>query len=668
MVTNPLAYIGQKVGGGTNRSIPYIDSTGAWAQDNDYLYYSEIYKKVVSGGFDTVSEALNFFVSTTGSDSNDGLTALTPFLTIQKAIESIPILAPGVITITCAAGTYAQSAVLTMPEVLAKSGNTDKAVVIKIVGATKATTIITAASNSTNIFNCFSKTVLVDFDKMTLSGGARQINSDGGFVIARDVAFLNYFTSGWTLTNGSYGFTVAGNPTTTFTCAPTSTAANGMAISSFSRFSQYTDLSFPGVRGTAATAINVSAFGAFARFAAGSITCTTDATLPPRFVLAFAAGSAVTMGGGATTTISITGPIFATSTVSRGAIRTLGGNIVVTASTNVSITNCAKGVVIDGPTSWISSGIAWTFTGCATPVEIAEGALVADTNKFSGAAITYVESIIPTAVDSILVGYDNRFARSYKQTRIADTNYTALVTDRMLVYTSLTAARTITLPTVAATTITTPAGVARLFTIKDESGNCSPTNPITIQVSGGATIDGSTTYVLRTEFAKVTVYCVQGGTNYFVVHDGDSPSVYGSLYEDNETGSAVTVTTAGTYYGWVTATADGFNMMTLDVGSATADKMTVDAGGNGVFLVQFSISFYNTNNNVLTHFAVFKNGTRTANIIAEAEPTNANAEQNISASGIISLAVGDYIDLRVTADNNGEVITIKHCSLTATRI
>lgn len=513
-VYNPVAFIGQKVLGGTNRSIPHIDSNGAWAQDNAYHYYNEIYKKVVSGGFDTVSEALNFFVSTTGSDSNDGLTVGAPFLTIRKAIESIPILAPGVITITCAAGTYAQSAVLTMPEVLAKSGNTDKAVVIKIVGATAATTIITAASNSTNIFNCSSKTVLVDFDKITLSGGARQINSDGGFVIVRDVAFLNYFTSGWTMTNGSYGFTVAGNPTTTFTCAPTSTAANGMAISSFSRFSQYTNLSFPGVRGTAATAINVSAFGAFARFAAGSITCTTDAALPPRFVLAFAAGSAVTMGGGAATTISITGPIFGPTTASTGAIRTLGGNIVVTANTNVSMTNCEKAVVIDGPTSWISSGISWTFTGCTFPVVIAEGALVADTNKFSGAAVTYVESIIPTAVDSILVGYDNRFARAMKRTAVADTNYTYLTTDRMVAYTSLTAARVVTLPPIATLTANVPAGVPREIVIKDQSGNCSGINTITI---GGVNIDGAATYVLNTPYASVKLYAINGDAQYYTM-------------------------------------------------------------------------------------------------------------------------------------------------------
>lgn len=511
-VHNPLLFIGQKVGGGTNRSLLYVDDILGVAQDNANLYYNEEYERLFAKSVDLVNGSVTYYVSTTGSNSNDGLTAGTPFLTIQKAIDTIPVLAPGIITINIAAGTYAQSAVITLPEVLAKSGNTDKAVVIKIVGAAKATTIVSAASNSTNIFNCFSKTVLADFDKVTLSGGARQVNCDGGYTFVRDVEFLNFFTAGWTLTNAGFGFTVAGNPTTTFTHAPTATSANGLAIGPFCRFSQFTNMQFNNVRGTASTAINVSAFGAFARFAAGSITCTTDAALPPRFILAFAAGCAVTMGGGAATTISITGPIFAGATTSRGAIRTLGGNIVVTANTNVSMTNCEKAIVIDGPTSWISSNISWTFTSCTTPVEIAEGALVSDTNKFSGAAITYVESIIPTAVDAILVGYDNRFARAMKRTAVADADYTYLVTDRMVAYTSLTLPRTVTLPAIATLTANNPAGVPREIVIKDESGSCSAANPITIT---GVNIDGAASYVMNLPYGSVTIYAIPGGSQYF---------------------------------------------------------------------------------------------------------------------------------------------------------
>ena len=516
---NDLSGVLEIAKGGTNnttftdRSILWFDgATQKIVEDNVNLYYDPVYEKVVSSGFDLVAAAIAFFVNyTTGNDANDGLTISTPFKTIQKAIETIPILFPGVCTINLSADNHILTAALTMPESLAKSGNSDKAVVIKFVGASKATTTITAASNSTNIFNCFSKNVLIDFDKVTLSGGARQINCDGGATFVRDVEFLNFFTAGWTVTNNATAATVAGSPTTVFTNAPTSTAANGIAVSAFSRFSQNTHLQFNNVRGTAGTAINISANGAFARFSAGSITVTTDAALPPRFILAFAAGSAVTIGGGAATTVSITGPIFA-GVVSKGGIRTLGGNIVIVTGTNMVITNCEKGLSIDGPTSWISSAVPWTFTGCAIPVEIAEGALVADTNKFSGAAITYVESIIPTAVDSILVGYDNRFARAMKRTAVADANYTYLVTDRMVAYTSLTAPRTVTLPAIATLTANNPANVPREIVIKDESGNCSAANPITIT---GVNIDGAASYIMNLPYGSVTLYAILGGSQYF---------------------------------------------------------------------------------------------------------------------------------------------------------
>ena len=57
---------------------------------------------------------------------------------------------------------------------------------------------------------------------------------------------------------------------------------------------------------------------------------------------------------------------------------------------------------------------------------------------------------------------------------ISDTNYTATSTDTLIAYVTLTAARTVTLP--AASSV--PAG--KQFIIKDESGNCSSGNTITI--------------------------------------------------------------------------------------------------------------------------------------------------------------------------------------------
>ena len=167
------------------------------------------------------------------------------------------------------------------------------------------------------------------------------------------------------------------------------------------------------------------------------------------------------------------------------------------------------------------------------------------------------------------------------------------------------------------------------------------------------------------EYVSPILYITDGGAKRQTLVQ----SAFGSLYENTEAGTSLTITTANTYYGWISASADGYKYMTLDTSNATADRMTVDAGGDGDYFISFNASFFTANNNVLTHFAVFKNGTITNNVIGEHLCTNANVEQQISGSGILTgLVANDYLDLRITADNNGEVITLKHVSLTAVRI
>lgn len=70
-------------------------------------------------------------------------------------------------------------------------------------------------------------------------------------------------------------------------------------------------------------------------------------------------------------------------------------------------------------------------------------------------------------------------------TAIADAPYTALVTDRQVAYSSLTAARVVTLPAASAY----PAGA--VLSIVDESGACSSTNTITASCAGSDKINGN---------------------------------------------------------------------------------------------------------------------------------------------------------------------------------
>ena len=77
-----------------------------------------------------------------------------------------------------------------------------------------------------------------------------------------------------------------------------------------------------------------------------------------------------------------------------------------------------------------------------------------------------------------------------KRTAVADANYTILVADRLVAYTSLTAARAVTLPAAS----TYPTGIS--LTIVDESGACSATNTLTINRVGSDTINGATSAVV----------------------------------------------------------------------------------------------------------------------------------------------------------------------------
>ena len=84
--------------------------------------------------------------------------------------------------------------------------------------------------------------------------------------------------------------------------------------------------------------------------------------------------------------------------------------------------------------------------------------------------------------------------------------YTALLDDFIVAVADAGVARTINLPKASL------AGSGKVYVIKDASGSISSTT-ITIDPDGSELIDGDTTYVVSTNFAKVGVYC--DGANWF---------------------------------------------------------------------------------------------------------------------------------------------------------
>lgn len=91
---------------------------------------------------------------------------------------------------------------------------------------------------------------------------------------------------------------------------------------------------------------------------------------------------------------------------------------------------------------------------------------------------------------------------------ISDANATVTTADHDIIYTALTAARTVTLP-LANTLIKN-----RMFNIKDEVGKAGSFN-IIIATSGSDTIEGGSSVILNVNKSSLTIY-TDGISKFFI--------------------------------------------------------------------------------------------------------------------------------------------------------
>jgi hypothetical protein len=104
------------------------------------------------------------------------------------------------------------------------------------------------------------------------------------------------------------------------------------------------------------------------------------------------------------------------------------------------------------------------------------------------------------------------------RTPVSNANYTALVTDLIIAYTSITAARTVTLPA----SNTFPTGVR--LTVVDES---APTNSITLARAGSDTINGASSAAIKAPYGFLTIE--SNGSNAWTIIDQDMNSWIANL-------------------------------------------------------------------------------------------------------------------------------------------
>lgn len=141
-----------------------------------------------------------------------------------------------------------------------------------------------------------------------------------------------------------------------------------------------------------------------------------------------------------------------------------------------------------------------TGTGTQTFTPIMEARFSANTYFGNDAAKGYVLSatgtseITSTAKDRLL-------------TTVADTNYTATTASGIILYTSLTAGRTVSLPDATRCK-------GKEIVVKDGAGAAAANN-ITLDGNGAQTIDGAATYAINSNWGKVIVK--SNGTNWNTV-------------------------------------------------------------------------------------------------------------------------------------------------------
>lgn len=247
-----------------------------------------------------ITAARNYYVSTTGNDSNDGLTVGTPFLTVQRAIavvrDTLDLNAFSV-TINLAAGTYTGPVYAASPW----TGANDQRNSVFITGA-GATTIISVTSTDAiaafyggmlNVANMRIQTNTAGFCLSAYGGGAIQLGAGisfgaatgGGHFSAQSGGIIYCNSQAYTIAGGAIYHKIAaeGGRIYTFGCAVTLTGtpafsgsyAYATQLGNLIAFSQTFTGTATGKRYDCTGVSSINVAGAAATYFPGSIAGTT---------------------------------------------------------------------------------------------------------------------------------------------------------------------------------------------------------------------------------------------------------------------------------------------------------------------------------------------------------------------------------------------------------
>ncbi len=187
----------------------------------------------------------------------------------------------------------------------------------------------------------------------------------------------------------------------------------------------------------------------------------------------------------------------------------------------------------------------------------------------------------------------------------------------------------------------------------------SATNASDNEIAIGHMALGAGSNTSRLGNASITDAYITG-----VIHTNNSE---GEMYEDNASGSSITITTAGNFYQWVTTTGGINTGSGYVVHSASTDDLVIGSKGEGNYDCSFSGSFSGSINSIVKG-AIFVNEVEQTNIkFTRTLPVGVSVNGSFGAKGKIAVSDGDAITARFTSDSNGDTVLIIECNVSITR-
>ncbi len=342
--------------------------------------------------------------SATGSDSNDGLTVGTPFLTIEKALNSIPLLMGRVYQINIADGTDNLTAKYTFKTSSSVSGDTDWGGKVIIYGnpTTPGNVVINALNTSTTAIEVEDKAVAVEFNGITISNCNIGVVANNARVIFKNTN-INYQLQALQVGYASQVTVPSGNTGMILTSDGVSAVSTGIVSTVGSSVILQSPVTITGFKGANSGAINVLLSSNVNVIT--SLTITADAAGARYGILTSQGGQMLISGG----THSISN-ISVASTTSLAAAFAIGATsrIGFQGGATLNFTNCLNAYQVAGTISEVGA-VTKNYISVTNKVISFEGSTIDSTDYLNATGgISYTEAFNTQNI----FGYDNRYVKT----------------------------------------------------------------------------------------------------------------------------------------------------------------------------------------------------------------------------------------------------------------